>query len=57
MDEMYTQLKGHEGRIDAASERLKREIAAFKVRPEASDHPLKAVKRAQLQALLDGLAP
>jgi hypothetical protein len=48
-------LKGHEERIYAESERLKREITAFKERLEASDHPLKAVRLKQLQALLDRL--
>jgi hypothetical protein len=56
MDDFYTRLKGHEERIYAESERLKREITVFKERLEASDHPLKAVKLEQLQALLDRLA-
>ncbi len=56
MDDVYSQLKWHEEHIHAEADRLKREIAAYRDRLVASDHPLKAVKLKQLQALLDRLA-
>jgi len=37
------------------AERLKREITEYRKRLAASDHPMKAVKLKQLQALLDRL--
>lgn len=56
MNDLYTQLKWHEEHIAAEADRLKREIREYRHRLAASNHPLKAVKLGQLQALLDRLA-
>jgi len=55
MNDVYSQLKGQEEAIAIEAERLKREITEYRTRLQQSDHPLKAVKLKQLQALLDRL--
>ncbi len=55
MNDLYSQLKGQEEAIAIEAERLKREITEYRKRLAASDHPMKAVKLKQLQALLDRL--
>jgi len=55
MNDVYSQLKGQEEAIAIEAERLKREITEYRKRLAASDHPMKAVKLKQLQALLDRL--
>jgi hypothetical protein len=56
MNDLYTILKWNEEHIYCEVDRLTREIAAYRRCLAASDHPLKAVKLAQLQELLDRLA-
>ncbi len=56
MHDLSTILKWSEEHISCEAEQLKREITAYRQCLVASDHPLKAVKRKQLQALLDRLA-
>ncbi len=55
MNDLYSLLKGQEEHIHIEAERLKREITEYRKRLAASDHPMKAVKLKQLQALLDRL--
>ncbi len=56
MHDLYTILKWNEEHIYCEAEQLKQEITAYRRCLAASDHPLKAVKLQQLQALLDRLA-
>jgi len=55
MNDVYSQLKGQEEAIAIEAEQLKREITEYRTRLQQSDHPMKAVKLKQLQALLDRL--
>ncbi len=55
MNDLYSQPTGQEEAIAIEAERLKREITEYRNRLQQSDHPLKAVKLKQLQALLDRL--
>ncbi len=55
MNDLYSILKGQEEHIHVEAEWLKREIAAYRKRLAASNHPMKAVKLQQLRALLDRL--
>lgn len=55
MNDLYSILKGQVEVIAIEAERLKREITEYRKRLAASDHPMKAVKLRQLQALLDRL--
>lgn len=56
MNDLYSDLKWHEEHIYCEADRLKQEIAEYRKRLRASDHPAKETKLEQLQAMLTRLA-
>ena len=55
MNDLSSHLKWHEEHIDAEADQLKQEIAEYRRRLRASDHPAKEAKRNQLQTMLTRL--
>jgi len=55
MNDRSSHLKWHEEHSYAEANRLKQEIAAYRERLRASDHPAKEAKRKQLQTMLTSL--